>query len=263
MPIPPEQYQSHIIVFVLVLTRVSGLVMTAPIFGARSVPMHVRVILAMAIAALVTPLSGAPQLPNIDNVIELSLLIAREAILGLSLGLAVLLLVFGVQLAGNMMAQMSGMQMSDVVDPSVDTRVSVFAQLLNMVSLAVFVSIGGHRMVMEALLDTFQSMPVGDTTVSLHLFETLSQIMTMSFQLAIRASAPVIASLLMSVLVLGLISRTLPQLNILAVGFSLNALILLLTLSVSLGTTAWLFQQHAHEVVDLLRVSLQAVAPHP
>jgi flagellar biosynthetic protein FliR len=254
--VPPTLNQ--FLVFVLVLTRLSGLFLMVPVFGPRAVPLRVRALLAVGMAALVTPTHWSAPVVAPANLLELAVLVGREAALGMMLGLGVLILLAGLQLAGAIVEQMSGMQLADVLSPSTDTNVPVFSQLLELVALAVFLAIGGHRQVFGALLDSFQWMPPGQVRLSSDWLAALSDLMTQSFSLGIRAAAPVVIALLLAVLIQGLISRTLPQLNVMAVGFSANALLLLATLSLSLGTAAWLFQEQAETAIQFMR---EAVAP--
>jgi flagellar biosynthetic protein FliR len=103
-------------------------------------------------------------------------------------------------------------------------------------------------------------MPPGEARFSENILTMLLELTTQSFVLGIRAAAPVLVALLLSVLVLGLISRTLPQLNVLAVGFSLNSMIMLATMAISLGAIAWLFQQEAGAALESIRGAVLAPA---
>jgi flagellar biosynthetic protein FliR len=226
---------NQFLVFVLVLTRLSGLVMTAPIFGSRNVPIRIRALLTVGLALMITPLQEPASFAPPRDLIHLGGMLVREGLLGLSLGLAVLILFAGLQLTGQIVGQMSGMALADVYDPSFDASVPVFSRLLDIVALSVFLAIGGHLQVLGALLDTFRNRPPGVATIPENLAPTLSGVLGESFVIGFRAAAPVMMALLMSILILGLISRTLPQLNVIAVGFSVNTLIMLAVLSVCLG----------------------------
>jgi flagellar biosynthetic protein FliR len=105
-------------------------------------------------------------------------------------------------------------------------------------------------------LDTFATIPPGMGTLSHSLGEASITLLTQSFDLGVRASAPAIVALLIATLVLGLISRTLPQLNVMAIGFGINATFMLVTLSVSLGAIAWLFQAELDPAIEILIDSL-------
>src|SRR5262249_4131687 len=119
---------------------------------------------------------------------------------------------------------------------------------------------GGHRQVMEALLDTFVTIPPGQATLPTDLVETFTNLLTQSFTLAIRAAAPTMTALLLATLVLGLTSRALPQLNVMTAGLGLNALVALGTLSLTLGVAAWAFQEQLEPTFETLLGTLQGTS---
>jgi flagellar biosynthetic protein FliR len=129
------------------------------------------------------------------------------------------------------------------------------------VTLAVFVIIGGHRELMQVLLDTFRWMPPGNTAFGPSLVDALTQVTSNSLALGVRAAAPAMVSLLLANLLLGLINRTMPQLNIIAVGFGLNVMILMVVTAASLSAIAWLFQDAAWETIDTMRDAFETLAP--
>jgi flagellar biosynthetic protein FliR len=236
-----ELYSGQLLIALLVLTRLSGLVMAAPVVGSRSVPVQIRALMVLALTLLIAPVHWGDSLDPPRGLLELARLVSYELLIGLALGLGVTLLLLGLQLAGHVAGHMSGMALADVFDPAFDTSVPIVAQFLDVVTMLFFVAMGGHRIVVEALLDTFQSIPPGTATISADAVTPLVGMMQESFALGVRAAAPIVVSLLMSVLVMGLISRTLPQLNILAVGLSLNSIVMLATVAVSLAAIVWLF----------------------
>ncbi len=142
--------------------------------------------------------------------------------------------------------------MAEVYDPSVDDSLPILSQFLNMLCLAVFVCIGGHRLVMAALLDTFQSLPPGGTGIPADVGGALVTLLAESFTLGIRAAAPVMTSLLLSSLVVGLIGRTLPQLNVMALGFGVSALVAYGALAMTLGAAVWAFQSQLEPALETL-----------
>ena len=151
---------------------------------------------------------------------------------------------------------MSGLSLADVFNPGFEEDVSVFSQLFYFLTLAVFVAVGGHRIVTEALLETFAALPPGHAALGDNFVEVLTSILTQSFALGIRAAAPLLAALLLSNLVLGLISRTLPQINVIAVGFGVNSLLALGVLFLSIGAAAWTFQEPTVDVLQQMREAL-------
>lgn len=247
----------RLLVFLMVLSRVSGLVVVAPLFGGSEVPAQVRALLAFTLAVLVIPTQWTSQPEQPATLVELSLVIASELFVGLALGWGVLIVFSGVQLAGAIIGQASGMTLADVFNPSFDTSIPLFSQMLHLFATAIFVLLGGHRLVMEGVLLTFQAVPAGVHGFSDSLLDTVTTLIERSFDLGIRAAAPATAALLMATLILGLISRTLPQLNVMALGFGLNSLVTLGVMALSLGAIAWVFQD---ELTPALAAVLEGLA---
>jgi len=246
------------VLFTLVLARVSGLVITAPIYGTPDVPARVRALLAVALAVLITPTQWDAPVQDPGTTLNYLVLIGSELLIGLSLGLGIAILFSGIQLAGQMIGRIGGLILADVVDPSSGASIPMLSQVMLLVTMAVFVTIGGHRVVMAGLLDTFQTIPPGSGAVPTSIADTFVLLLAQSFSLAVRAAAPVVTSLLLSTLVMGLISRTLPQLNILAVGFGMNSMLTFGALALSLGAAAWVFQDQLEPAMEILLEALHA-----
>lgn len=244
------------LLFTLVLCRVSGLLITAPIYGGRDVPMQVRALLAFALAVLIAPTQWGLSLAYPGTTVNYLVLIGGELLIGVALGLGVTILFSGVQLAGGLIGRIGGLMLADVVDPTSGGNIPLFSRLLLLVTLAVFVCIGGHRVVMAALLDTFQSIPLGHGAPAGSIAKTFVLLLQQSFELGVRAGLPVATALLLSTLVMGLISRTLPQLNILMVGFGMNSMLTFGTLALSLGAIVWVFQQQLDPAIETLMEAL-------
>lgn len=240
------------VIFTLVLTRMSGMVITAPIFGSRDIPLQIRGLLAFSLAALVTPTQLHVPIEPPQNLINYSVFIGTEVLIGLVLGLGITILFVGLQVAGTLIGRASGLALAGVFDPSMGSEVSLHGRLLNYVTLAVFVTIGGHRMLIAATLDTFTTLPPGSGAIPVGLSGAATDLVAQSFILGLRASAPIITALLLSTIVMGIISRTLPQLNIMAVGFGMNSMMTMATMTITIGAICYLFQGHVEYVLDLL-----------
>lgn len=231
-----------LLVFFLVLSRITGLVLLAPVFSSVNMPVRMRAFLALSLAILVTPLQDLELSFQQTSWLQLAPLFAGEILLGLMMGFGIRLLFIGVQLAGQIIGHMSGMQLADVFDPGSDTNIPVFSQLLDMLMLAVFLVIGGHRRLMGALLDSFQTIPVGAARMQNSAIEDLKDVFGASFNLSLQVGAPAMIALLAATLILGFVSRTLPQINAIQVGFNINSLVIFLVLIVSIGAMVGLFE---------------------
>ncbi len=249
------------LLFTLVLSRVSGLMTGAPIYGTNDTPMQVRALLAVTVALLIAPTQWNVAVEHPGTMINYLVFIGSELLIGLSLALGVKLLFTGIHLAGLILGRIGGIMLADVFDPNTESEVPTFAQLMYFIAIAVFVCIGGHRMVMAGLLDTFATIPPGSAAFPTSIANTFVEVVTESFRLGIRASVPVATALLLSTLVMGLISRTLPQLNVLMLGFGMNAMLTFAVMALTLGATVWAFQEQVepilYSILDALHAPVQ------
>ena len=243
------------IVFTLVLTRVSGLTISAPIYGSTDAPMRVRALLAFALAILIMPSQWHVAVPAPSCLLSYILIMGGELMVGLCLGWAIMILVRGMELAGEIIGYVGGLMIAEAYDPTSDANTPILSRLFVLMSLSIFVCIGGHRLVMAGLLDTFHTTPPGQVLFSRSITEAFVTLMGQSFSLAVRVAAPVAIALLLATLVLGLISRTVPQLNVLILGFGLNSLLLCGCMALALGGMMWAFRE---EIQPALETMLEA-----
>jgi flagellar biosynthetic protein FliR len=256
-----ELYRNQLLVFLLVLARVGGFVAVAPVGGGLVAAYQVRLLLAVALAVLIAPLHWHEAPACGAEQTALLLAVAREAILGVVLGVGLLLLVGAMQAGGQIIAQMSGLSLAQLFDAAEPTGITLLGRLLEHVAIATFLLLGGHRQVLAAWLDTFQWLPPGMAGVSSDLFATCSDITRQAFVLAIRVAAPAVAALLLATLSLGMLSRVAPQLNAWTIGLNVNVIVAIAMTSLCLGGAAWMFQEQTLAAVEAIRATLEHGGP--
>ena len=225
-------------VFALVASRLGGLLMVQPVLGALSIPLRFRVMLVLALAALLTPLVRLPAAAP-DTPLQIAAAMASEMLLGALLGLVLVVCFVGLQLGGLLIAQESGLAFGQIVDPSSEDEETIVGVFYLQLGAVIYLVVGGHRALVSACLDTFDRLPLLSTRpVSLLDRELLCQALALSGHVAFRVAGPTLLALFLVNVALGFVSRTMPQLNVLAVGFSLKALIAFMLMAVSLPAAA-------------------------
>ncbi|MDZ4782959.1 MAG: flagellar biosynthetic protein FliR [Planctomycetia bacterium] len=245
--------------FIVVLTRMSGLMLAAPVFGSREVPAQIRALLAFTLSLVILPTQWTALVTAPSSLIDLSLLIGGELLIGYTLGLGVMTMFAGVQIGGQIVSQTGGISAADIFNPGFDMSVPIVSQFYYMFALAVFLLIGGHQQVVAALLDTFQSLPPGAATVTDSVVDSVVRLIMQSFSLGVRTAAPATTALLLATLVLGLVGRTLPQLNLMALGFGINAVVMFVLLALGMSALAWLVENELPEVMELVYQALRGM----
>ena len=224
-------------VFALVAGRLGGLIAFQPVVGGLAVPARVRALLTIGLAALITPLVPAPDdLPA--NFSGLALGMAREVLLGAWLGLIVRICFVGLELAGTLVATEAGLAFGQLADPSSGTQQSVLGIFYAQVAVVIFLVIGGHRALFQATLNTFETIPLlSDGGRLVPGIELLPDSISLAFAVAVRVAAPVVITLFAADVALGFVSRTVPQINVATVGFSVKTMVGMVLMAVSLPVT--------------------------
>jgi flagellar biosynthetic protein FliR len=229
-------------VFVAVLARIAQVLILAPPTRSAGVPARVRAGLAVAMAAMLTPLAMPRAAPMPGDVLNILISLAAEMLLGMVIGSVILMAVSALQLAGQAIGHLAGFDVADAIDPTTDESMSILASLMGWLAIALVLLLGGHRVVIDCCLESYDTYPAGDVRPQTQWLEELDELMRHTLRIGVRAAAPVGTALLLTNLLTGLIARTLPQLSVLAVGFNINAFVLLGLMILSLGGMAWVFQ---------------------
>jgi flagellar biosynthetic protein FliR len=245
--------------FLIALARVTAIVMTAPVFGSRAVPLKLRIGIALLLTLTAFPLIDSSTI-DVSAPGQIATAIFSEVIIGSLLGLGVMIMFSAAQAAGTVISQMAGIQISNTLDPQSGETASPVSQMFGVLSLAAFALVGGPELVISAMLDTFVRLPLGTNLETANVLSLLTELLQQSFILTLRGVAPAVAALMISTLVIGLISRTYPQMNLLGMGLSSNLIVMLLAVFFTLGGSVWLFVDDLDQFIAMITNSLQESA---
>lgn len=220
--------------FFLILLRVGSLFTFAPVFSLALVPVRIRAATALAIAASLSMLGvGAPAtVPS--HVSELLLTVVREIGVGLLLGFVARLFFAAIEFAGQIVGLQMGLGIVSILDPQFQTQVSVLSQIQLIVATLLFLAIGGDRMLLEAFAGNLDRIPPGQALLTGPALRALLALAAEIFKAGLQISAPVVVALLGSQVILGVLARSMPQMNMLILGFPLQIFIGLGILGLSL-----------------------------
>lgn len=222
----------------LMLVRVSVVFLTAPVLGNARIPAQVKIGLAMSITLLLYLAGNVKGLPEPSNILALSSAVGGEIFAGLIIGYTAYLLFSGIQMAGQVIDIQVGFGLVNVIDPSGGEQVSILGQFYYIVAMLFFLAIDGHHALIKALGDSFTMLPVGSIgwlNQAAKAGPLLSGFFTKLFIIAFQVAAPSVAVLFLTNLSMGLLSRTLPQMNVFIVGLPLNVVVGLLVTVLSLS----------------------------
>ena len=253
----------HVPSWLLVMFRLSGIFILAPIFGSTTVPRIVKVMLVLTLTFCVYPMllnpghaSAASITPLLDRDINLWALLPMvflELVVGLVIGYCASLPMIGMQFAGDVIDKQIGLGFADLVSPETNEKTGVVANSMFMLSLAIFAILGGHRVMLNILVGSFDTVPIGGFHDFAGLVALVEGLLTVIFQMAFRIAAPLLCLIFLQTIALGFIARTVPQLNIMSVGFTIRILNGTTLMIAFIAIAAWVY-------VDELSRMLEQVA---
>jgi flagellar biosynthetic protein FliR len=230
-------------VFILVLFRLGGFFVIAPFWGHSQVPQRLRIAIALVLAWLVAPLMPAAGFEVAVDLPGLAALAVREMIAGGIIGFAYAILFFGVQSAGQAAGMQMGFAIVNVIDPHTEQSVSLLGQFKFILLMLIFLLIDGHHLVLQSLLDSFRVVPLGSLHTASLVPEKLIRLTGLMFVIAVKIAAPMIVTLLLTDVALGIVARTVPQMNIFIVGFPLKIGVGMLVLAASIPLLSYVFSK--------------------
>lgn len=235
-----ELIQAWVVTILIPLTRILGFVAIAPFFGNQAVSPQIKVAMGILLAMVIAP--AAPAMPEID-LLSLGgvLIVGEQLIIGLAIGFMAQIIFSAIEFAGQVSGMTMGFGFATNYDPQSGGTTVVISQLMGILALLVFLSMNGHLIMISALLQSFYGIPV---TAQAHMIDGMMIAIwgAKLFSIALQLSLPIVATLLITNLALGILTRSSPQLNIFGIGFPLTLLVGFLVIMLMLPTLAAPYQ---------------------
>ncbi len=231
--LPVEQFQT----FLVVTSRVAGFIGAIPVISSGQTPARVKVAMVVAISLALFPVM-ADAVPKVSFApIPFALLMVSEVLLGLLLGLVSRLIFTAVQFGATVVGFQMGFAAANVFDPQSKGQIALISQFQNIFAILIFLAINGHHLFLKTAVLSYQLLPPGKLDFSGEAIPYLMELTSHMFDIGVQFSAPVLAVLLLSGLILGILARVFPQLNVFLLSYPINIgtafIVIALTLNMS------------------------------
>lgn len=245
------QLTAWLVAFIWPLFRIGALIASSPILGNPTFPRPAKIGLAVALTLVVAP--GLGPMPQVDPGSAAGLLVlAQQVVIGVAMGLTMRIVFVAVEMAGNLIGLQMGLGFATFFDPVNATQVPVVAQFLGLLFTLVFLSLNGHLMMIEVLAESFQLFPISAQPASALGWKMVAEWGAEIFRAGLLLALPMIATLLIANLSIGIMTRAAPQLNIFAVGFPITLAAGFMVLFVTLPYMAPLFERLMHDGLQMM-----------
>jgi flagellar biosynthetic protein FliR len=207
----------------------SSLFVVTPVFGGRNVPSYLKVGLAFFCSIILVTLLKDVTVEFTD-IFSYAAIVLKELAIGIILGFTSYLVFSALYLAGQIIDTQIGFGMVNVLDPLHDTQVPLTGNFLYILTLMFFLIMNGHHVLLTALFKSYNILPVNSFVFNDVLFNNMLNIFYETFQIGFKISIPIIAASLLAEIALGILTKTVPQMNVFVIGMPLKVGVGLVTL---------------------------------
>jgi flagellar biosynthetic protein FliR len=248
LPISYQEFKS----FFLILVRVSVIIFLLPFFNARIIPVLPKVGLALVITIILFPVLNTKMVEFPNTLLGMAQLVIAELIIGMILALLVQIFFEGVKIMGQLVGFQTGFAITNILDPTSGVQVSIFANMATLAALVMFLLFNGHHILLSAMRESFEIINPGSLNLNRQIFQKIVQVSGEMFVIAIKIGAPAIAALLFTKVAFGLITKFIPQMNIMIVAFPVQIVIGLLFFGICLNVLLRFMERYLGDLGSLL-----------
>jgi len=243
----------------LIFVRLTSFFIIAPLFSMRGVPNQFKIGLGIYMSLIAFSSVTTEELILMD--ITYIFLIVKEIFVGISLGFTAALLLYTVQIAGSFIDFQMGFAIASVMDPQTGTQVPIIGHFKYILALLFLLTVNGHHLMLDGIMQSFQLFPVETVSFAVEFEDIASFITTLfleMFVIALQIALPIVGALFLVDIALGILAKTVPQLNIFAVGLPIKIfvgfILLMLTMPIFFYLLQILFEKIIISMTQLIRL---------
>jgi flagellar biosynthetic protein FliR len=246
-------------VFLVILARMAAMIGSLPIFTSSQAAVRMRLGVAVAISLLLFPVLEISLSPVQTTAAGLGLLVVQEALLGLLMGFVIQLLFFAVQLGGTIVGYQMGFAAANILDPQHQQQIPLLSQFQNIFAILVFLALDVHHMLLRVMTRSYEMLPPGGLDFSGGAIPFVMELTGEMFALGLQIIAPVMVVLMLSMFILGIMSRVFSQLQVFLLSFPINIALALILIGLSMEMVLTLMDDEFQLLQERLLQILQLV----
>jgi len=242
---------NNAIVFFLLFSRISGVMAFFPFYAHTSIPVSIKTAFAFYLTILFFPVTTLANIPyEIGNI---AFLVVMEFMLGFIAAVVLNLVFAALGLAGGQISMIMGFSMATVMDPTSGTNTPVIGQILTLIAVMILLAFNGHHLILLFLSESITHIELGAFYPSAHIWTYLESAVTHMFMIGLIIAFPFIALSILSDVIFGMLMKTMPQFNLLVVGFPIKIFLSIMVMVAVLGAIMGIFKQEFLSAFEYLK----------
>ena len=234
--------------YLMVLARIGGMFGVAPVFGSNNIPRQAKAAMSLVLALVIFPGISKPPSGYPNDLISYAVFIGKEIGVGLIIGFIASLITSSVQIAGQLIDMQIGFGMVNIVDPVSGMQVTVIGQFQYIIAILLFLGTNSHHILLKAIGESYRLVPISGLSLNKACQIGVVGLFKEMFSLAFRIAAPITCALLLTDVVMAVLARAVPQMNVFIVGFPLKIASGLLILAITIPVFASLLKGSFHKL---------------
>ena len=257
-----DVFQGQVAAFLLVLTRTSGIFFISPFLGSMNIPYRIRAAVAVMVALILFPVvlkQYTIQAPA--TILMFAFIVAKELFIGWLIGLVGYIVLTAVNTAGKIMDMQVGFAVVNMMDPSTQQQTGLIGTFLYNLTILYFVVTNGHHVILSALTESFRIIPLSAMVWNTSLPELIIDLTAGIWLNGMKIAMPITFAILLTNVGMGILARTMPQMNIFVVGIPMHLMIGTTMLSMILPFYFLFLDVMFNEIYGNLSIALKSLAP--
>ncbi len=253
-----NQIASKIDLFLLIMARIGGIFTTGPVYSNRAIPRQVRVLMTVMISIIV--IAGVRfEMPEIPSKLEhFIVLLAGEMIIGMIVGFVAQFTFAAIQFAGQALDMQMGFGITNVIDPLYGTQAPLMGSFQNLLALLLFLATDSHHYMIAALFQSYQKIPLFGLVGEKEVYKVMIDLFGNMLVTGVKIAMPVVGALFVAEVALGMIARTMPEMQVYFVGIPakivVGLLLLIMILPIYIITLEFLFKKDYQDTLNILKL---------
>jgi flagellar biosynthetic protein FliR len=242
----------------LILVRITAFIYVAPFFNLKNVPQKVKVGFSLFFTIILFPVVPVTEI-EYQGVIGFSTLVIREALTGVIIGFFTNISYYILAFSGHMMDMEIGFSMVNELDPLTNIQTTITSNFYSYIVMLMMLVTNLHHYLIIAIADTFKIIPLGGATINPGLYELMVQFMKDYFIIGFRIILPVFASMLVVNVILAILAKVAPQINMFVIGIQLKTLLGLIVLLLIVGLIPVVSNFIFDEMISMMRMAIESL----
>ena len=238
--------------------RIGSFFLASPLFGYKIIPLQVRVVVAFATSFLIFSTIPIPNILELAG-LKIVLVIFQELVIGVSSGLILKIFFSSAELAGEKIAASTGLSFAGLVDPESGAQTPVVSQIFSFFMLLTFLSLNGHLLVIAILLESYKVLPIGATNINMSMIQLGIDAGGLMFKFGALIMLPVVVGITLLNVVIGIVTRSAPTLNLFSFGFPITMLGTFIVLYLSISNLGFAFSDLIDSSLDHLMTTIESL----